>query len=221
LNDKTPYDPLTDLKPIALVGGIPLILVANPSLQVKTFKEFIAAAKAKPGSINYASSGIGASHHMSMENLQRVAGIKLNHVSYKGGAPALTDVLGGHVPVMWVAMSTALPHIQAGKLVPLAYGGLERSELLPNIPTVAELGFPGFEAGNWVGVMGPAKMPAALVQKIQNDLRKVTQTPGYREHLIAGGNEVRTSTSEEFSKRVHAEYSRNKVLLSKSAIAHN
>jgi tripartite-type tricarboxylate transporter receptor subunit TctC len=219
LHDKVPYNPLTDLKPIALVGGIPLILVANRSLKVNTFAEFVAAAKAKPNGIDYASSGVGASHHLSMELLQRAAGIKLHHIVYKGGAPALHGVLAGEAPVMWVAVSTALPHIQSGKLVPLATGSLGRSPLLPHVPTVAELGYPGFEAGNWVGIMGPAGLPAALTQKIEADLQKVVGTPAYREHLVAQGNEVRSSSSEEFAARVRSEYMRNKAFFPSAGIA--
>ena len=210
LQEKVPYNPLTDLSPIALVGGIPLILVANHSLKVKTLADFVALAKSKPEGIDYASSGIGASHHLSMESLQRATGTKLHHIIYKGGAPALQAVLAGEVGVSWVAVSTALPHIQAGKLVPLAIGSLERSPLLANVPTVAELGYPGFEAGNWVGIIGPKDMDPAMVRKIRGDLMKVVASPGYRERLVSQGNEVRSSTSEEFSKRIHEEYARNK-----------
>lgn len=218
LQDKVPYNSLTDLTPIALVGGIPLILVANHSLKVNTFAELIAAAKAKPNGIDYASSGIGASHHLSMELLQRATGIKLHHIAYKGGAPALQGVLAGEVPVMWVAVSTALPHIQSGKLMPLAIGSLERTPLLPNVPTVAELGHPGFEAGNWVGIMGPRGLSAELTRKIQADLLKVVGAPAYRERLLSHGNEVRSSTSEEFASRIRTEYSRNKAFFATTGI---
>ena len=218
LQEKMPYDALTDLKPIALVAGIPLILFANPNLKVKTFAEFLAVAKANVNGIDYASSGIGGSHHLSMELLQRAAGIKLNQVAYKGGAPALQDVLAGHVAVMWAAVSTALPHIHSGKLVPLAIGSLERSTLLPVVPTVDELGYPGFEAGNWVGVMAPAGLPVATVLKIQQDLKTVVRTAGYRERIISQGNEVRFSSFEEFTARIHAEYARNKIFFAAAGI---
>jgi tripartite-type tricarboxylate transporter receptor subunit TctC len=219
LQEKVPYNPLTDLSPIALVGGIPLILVANHSLKVKTLAELVALAKSKPDAIDYASSGIGASHHLSMENLQRVTGTKLHHIIYKGGAPALQAVLSGEVGVSWVAVSTALPHIQAGKLVPLAIGSLERSPLLANVPTVAELGYPGFEAGNWVGIIGPKGMDPALVRKIQGDLMTVVRSPGYRERLVSQGNEVRSSTTEEFVKRIQQEYAHNKNFFASTGVA--
>lgn len=213
------YNPLRDLKPVSLVAGIPLILVANPSLGVRTLAEFIDLAKRRPGEIDYASGGTGASHHLSMEALQRAAGIRLNHIAYKGGAPGLQDVLAGHVPVMWVAVSTVLPQIQAGKVVPLAIGSLERSRLLPDVPTMDELGFPKFEAGNWVGIMGPTGLPDSLVQKIQQDLAKVTQSPQYKEKISAQGNEARTSGTAEFAERIKVEYARNKELAAELAAA--
>jgi tripartite-type tricarboxylate transporter receptor subunit TctC len=206
------YNPLTDLKPVGLVAGIPLILVAHPSLGVKTLKEFIALAKSKPNQIDYASGGTGASHHLSMEALQRDAGIRLNHIPYKGGAPALTDVVAGHVPVMWVAVSTVLPYIQSGRVVPLAIGSLKRSELLPNVPTMDELGFPKFEAGNWVAIMGPPGLPDALVKRIHDDMEKAANNPTYQHNLAVQGNESRTSTTAEFANRIVVEYDRNKQL---------
>lgn len=219
LQDKMPYDTLTDLKPIAMVGTIPLILVASPSMKIKTVAELVTQAKTKPDAVDYASNGVGVSPHMAMEHFQRATDIKLRHIPYKGSAQAFQDVLGGRVGVMWAAVSVSVPHIQSGKLVPLAIGSLERSPLLPNVPTVSELGYRGFEAATWIGVMGPGKMPDALVQKIQADLRKVTQNAGYRERQIATGNEVRSSTNEEFSKRIAAEYSRNKALFASGGIA--
>lgn len=221
LQEKVPYNALTDLKPIAMVAGIPLILVASPGLGVKTFGEFLAAAKANTKGIDYASSGMGGSHHMSMELLQRTTGIKLNQIAYKGGAPAMQDVLAGHVPVMWSAVSTALPHIQSGKLVPLAIGSLERSPALPNVPTVAELGYPGFEAGNWVGVVAPAGVPDATVQKIERDLQTVVRAAAYRERIISHGSEVRFSNSEQFTARVQADYVRNKAIIAAAGISKN
>ncbi len=219
LQSNLPYDTLADLLPIALVGSVGMVLVTTPSFNVKTLAEFVAAAKAKPGMIDYASNGIGVSPHIAMERFQRIAGIKLNHIPYKGSAPALLDVIGGRVPIMWTAVSAILPHVQSGKLVPVAFGGLERSPLLPQVPTVSESGFPGFEATTWIGVLGPAKMPEALVQKIQADLQKVTQNAAYRERQAAHGNAVHTtSTSDEFAKRFLADYNRNKALLASGEI---
>jgi tripartite-type tricarboxylate transporter receptor subunit TctC len=218
MQNKLPYDTLTDLKPVALVGSIPLILVAAPSFKVNSLTEFVAAAKAKPGTIDYASNGVGVSPHMAMELFQRTAGIKLKHIPYKGSGPAMQDMLGGRVPVMWAAVSSTLSQVQSGKLVPIAVGSLERSPLLPQVPTVSESGFPGFEAATWIGVMGPAKLPDALARKIQTDLQKITQNAAYREQQAAKGNEVRASTSEEFANRIRAEYNRNKALFASGEI---
>ena len=219
LQEKMPYDTLNDLKPIALVGSIPLMLVAHPSSGFKTVADLIAAAKAKPGSIDYASNGVGVAPHMAMELFQRAANIKLNHIPYKGSAAAFQDILGGRVPIMWAAVSVSLPHVQSGKLVPLAMGSVERSPQLLQVPTLAEQGYPGFEAATWIGVLGPAKMPDALVQKIAADLRKVNQNAAYRERQTAVGNEVRGSTSAEFAKRIATEYDRNKALFASGSIA--
>jgi tripartite-type tricarboxylate transporter receptor subunit TctC len=209
---RLPYNPLTDLTPIGLVGFIPMILVANPSLKVKTLGEFVTLAKSSTRQLDYASSGVGITHHMSMESLMQATGIKLNHVPYKGGAPALNDVLAGHVPVMWTGLSSALPHMQTGKLVPLAFGSPERSPLAPSVPTVAELGYPGFEVGTWLGVMGPAGMPQSLVQKINADIQTVLRSSRYLERVLGSGNEVRSGSSAEFQQRIEREYNRNRAL---------
>ena len=219
LNEKLPYNPVSDLKPTALVGAVPMILVAHPALKVKTLAEFVNAAKADAKGLDYASSGIGASHHMSMELLQRAAGIKLNHIAYQGGAPALQDVLAGHILVMWSAVSTALPHIKSGKLVALAVGSLERSPPLPNVPTVSESGYPGFETGSWVGVFAPAATPPAILQKIERDVNTLVRSPGYRERLIAAGSEIRYGTAEQVVARMAVEYSRNKLILAHAGIS--
>jgi tripartite-type tricarboxylate transporter receptor subunit TctC len=212
IQDKMPYQPLTDFRPLGMVAGFSLVLVATPGFKVSSFADFVAAAKARPGAIDYASFGIGTSPHVAMERLQRDAGVKLNHVPYKGSPPAVQDLLGGQVQVMWGPLSTALPHIQAGTLVPLAAGSLERLALLPSLPTLPELGFPGFEAGNWFGLVAPAKLPDAVARKIEADLRKVAQSDGYRERLKAAGIEVRTGSAAELAKRVETEYARNKAL---------
>jgi tripartite-type tricarboxylate transporter receptor subunit TctC len=218
LQEKMPYDALNDFVPVEMVAGIPLMLVANPDLKVKTLAEFVALAKSKPGAIDYASSGVGASHYMSMELFQRAAGIKLNHIPYKGGAPALQDVVAGRVSVMFSAISTALPFIKNGRLVPLATGSLERSPLMPELPTVAELGFPGFEAGNWVVILAPKGTTPELSARIRDGLEKVVHTAAYRNALEAQGNEARSSTSEEISKRIRTEYERNRILIKNAGI---
>jgi tripartite-type tricarboxylate transporter receptor subunit TctC len=212
MNERTPYDPLADLTPIGMVSGFPLVLVASPSLKVKTFGELVAAANAVPGAIAYASTGVGTSSHLPMERLQRAAGIQLNHVTYKGGPQALTDLMAGEAPLMLNTVAMTAQHIQAGKLVLLAVGSLQRLSQFPNTPTVAELGFPGFEAGNWIGLVGPARLPDAIVQKVQADMHKVAQSPAYRERMTTLGFEVRTGTSDEFARQIRTDHARNKAL---------
>ncbi len=218
MQSKLPYDTLADLQPIAQIGNIPFILVTTPSFKVKTLAEFVAAAKAKPGMIDYASNGVGGAVHMAMERFQRAAGIKLNHIPYKGSGPAALDVIGGRVPAMWGGVASLQSQVRSGMLVPVAVGSLERSPLLPQVPTVSESGFPGFEAATWIGVVGPAKMPGSLVQKIQTDLQKITQNAAYRERQTAVGNEALSSTSDEFAKRIRDEYNHNKALFASGEI---
>ncbi len=207
---------LLTLAPIAEVAGIPWVLVVSPSLNVKTLPDFVSLAKAKPGALDYASTGIGLTHHLAMELLQHAAGVQLNNIPYKGGAPALQDVVAGRVPVMWSAISTALPLTQSGKLIPLAVGTAERSPLLPGMPTVAEQGYPGFEAGNWFGVMGPGALRSELVQKIQRDIESITRTPAYRQKLLQMGNEVRSAGADALGKRLRAEYEFHRKLSRKT-----
>jgi tripartite-type tricarboxylate transporter receptor subunit TctC len=218
MQDKLPYDTLADLKPIGMVATLPLILVATPSSKIKTVADLVTLAKAKPGEIDYASNGVGAAPHMSMEVFQRAAGVKLKHIPYKGSGPALQDMLGGRVSLFWAAVSSAMPHIQSGKLVPVAFGSRERSPLFPQVPTLAE-SFSGLEAVTWIGVVGPAKMPEAVVQKINADLQKVLQSPAYRELQTAKGNEVRGGTIDEFAKQIRVEYERNKAMFASGEIA--
>lgn len=212
MREQLPYDPLVDLKPIAGVGGIPLILIASPSFNVKTFAEFIAAVKAQPGKLNYASNGVGAGLHIAMERLQRAAGISLNHIPYKGGAPALVDMFSGLIPVMWETVPSSLPHILSGKVIALAVGSYERSPLLPNVPTMGELGVPGFESGIWMGIMGPAGLSPAVTKKVQDDLGRLVNNASWRERMQARGFAIRFETSEQFGRRIRAEYDRNKAL---------
>jgi tripartite-type tricarboxylate transporter receptor subunit TctC len=211
--EKMPYDTLKDLMPVAMVGMFPYMFFASANLKVKSMQEVVALAKAKPGSIDYATNGIGGTHHLLWERLQRSAGIKLNHIPYKSASPALQDVLAGRVPLMLVGVSTAYSHINDGKLVPLAIGSLERSSLLPNVPTMAESGFPKFEAIAWTGVLAPKGTPAALVEKISADIAKVTRGKPYGDALQQRGSEPRTSTPREMGERMVAETDNNRELL--------
>lgn len=214
LRNKLEYDPLADLKPIAMVGSIRLVLVASPAAKLSSYGEFVAAAKAAPGRLNYASNGVGAGLHIAMERLQRLEGIRLNHVPYKGSGPALVDMLGGQISLMWDTVPSSLPHLKSGKLVALAAGGLQRSPQLPDVPTVAERGHPGFDADLWMGVMGPAGTPAPVVREIEQSVAKLLQTKAFVDRLLERGFGVQYADGAAFSARIRADYSRNEALFS-------
>lgn len=218
LRNKLDYDPLADLKPIAMVGSIRLVLVASPAAKIASYADFVAAAKAAPGRLNYASNGVGAGLHIAMERLQRIEDIRLNHVPYKGSGPALVDMLGGQISLMWDTVPSSLPHLQSGKLVALAAGGLQRSPQLAGVPTVAELGHPGFDVDLWMGVMGPAAMPAPIVREIEQSIAKLLQTKSFVDRLLERGFGVQYADGAAFSSRVRAEYARNEALFSSLGI---
>ena len=165
LYPKLGYDP-KDLVHTSLLATGPNVLIANPDFEAKTFKEFIELAKSKPNEFNYASSGIGSSGHLAMEMLKQQAGIDLTHVPYKGGAPAMTDVIGGQVPVMFLNQDVVRPNVEAGKLTALAVTSSERNPSYPDTPTIAEAGFPGFSAVSWFGLSAPAKTPQSIIDKL-------------------------------------------------------
>ena len=173
----------------------------------------IAAAKAKPGALDYASSGKGESHHMMMEYMMKATGTRFNEIPYKGGAPALLAVTSGEVQAAWLAVSTALPFIRSGQLLGLAVSTQERVSQVPEIPSVAEQGFPGFDFSFWMGVMGPAKMPAALTKKIETDVLTVVNSPAYREVIGKMGSLPKYESFEQFSRTVRETYARNKATL--------
>ena len=183
LYEKPPYDPLRDFEPIANLVSTPQMLVAGLGAEFKTLKEFITAAKAKPGLINYASLGIGSTNHLSMEMVRSAAGIELNHVPFKTSSDMYAQLLGGQVPVMSDALPAVLPQVKAGKLRGLALAALNRSPLLPGLPTIAESGFPGYEAVGWVGIAAPAKTPTALLDKLNAEMVKILSQPDVRERF--------------------------------------
>ncbi len=213
MREKLPFDPLVDLVPIAMTVVIPNILVVGAQSQHKTFKDLVAAAKAKPGALDYASSGRGESHHMMMEYMMKATGTKLNEIPYKGGAPALQAVLSGEVQAAWIAVSTAMPFLKSGQLIGLAVSTEERVMQVPNIPSVAEQGFPGFNFSFWMGIMGPAKMSPALIKRIETDVQTVVRSAEYRELIGKTGNLPIFESSDQFSKTIRETYARNKATL--------
>lgn len=201
-----PYNPIKDFTAIALVAASPNILVVHPDFPVHSIKDLIALAKQKPGTINYASAGIGTSNHLTVELLKVMAGIDLVHVPYKGDAPAVTAVLANQVPMMFPTLPVALPYIKAGRLRAIAVSSAKRSPLLPEVPTVAESGgLPKFAVSIWVGVVAPPGTPMAIVDKLNAAIRKAVELPSIRDHLQALGADPEGGTPEEFSAYIASE----------------
>jgi len=209
LYGKAPYDPAKDFTPITLAGSSPLLMVVHPSFPTKTFAEFmVLAKKAKPNSLTFGSGGIGSSPHMAGELLAAALGIKMNHVPYKGENPALTDTVGGQIPIMFGNLPVAVPFVQSGKLRGLANTASARSPLAPTIPTVAESGIRDFSIATWSAVLGPAGMPAELAARIQRDIKRVYNQPETRDRLVGMGVDIICDTPEEFGAFLRAEITR-------------
>ena len=196
------YDPLKDFAPVTVMCSFPFVLVVNPSLPVKSVQELIALAKAKPGQLNFGSPGNGATTHLATELLKVLAKIDVVHVPYKGVAPAVADVLGGQLQFMSGDLSTLMPQVRAGKLRALAVTGAQRSQLVPELPTVAESGVPGYEASGWFGVIAPAATPRDVVVRLSAALNKGLSEADARERLAALGGEVVPNTPAEFTARI-------------------
>jgi tripartite-type tricarboxylate transporter receptor subunit TctC len=202
LYPKLGFDPLKDFAPVTILAGVPNLLVVHPSLPARNVKELIALAKAKPDALNYASTGAGQSTHLSMELFKSMAGVKIVHVPYKGSAPAVTDLLGGHVPMMFDNMPSALPHVKAGKLRPLGVSTIKRSSTAPEVPTVAESGLPGFDVTVWFAVLAPAATPRDIVDRLHRILVKGLQAADVRERLATQGAEPVGNTPEQFTAQM-------------------
>jgi len=205
LYPKMPYDNVKDFAPIILVAGVPNVLVVNPSLPVNSVQELIAYAKANPGKLNFASSGSGTSIHLSGELFKTMTGVQMTHVPYKGSAPALTDLMGGSVQLMFDNLPSSLAFIKAGKLRALAVTSATRSPALPDVPTVAESGVPGFEASSWFGLLAPAGTPNDIILKVNADTQRWLASPDAKEKLQAQGAAAAGGTPEDFAKHIQAE----------------
>jgi tripartite-type tricarboxylate transporter receptor subunit TctC len=205
LYSKLPYDAIADIQPIALAARVPLFLVVNPNAPYHTLKDLVDAAKANPGKINYASGGSGVTNHLAMEMLKSELGLNLTHVPYKGGPPAVSDLIAGHVTVMFETGPAVVPHVNAGKLRAIAVGSSTRSSALPQLRTVAEQGVPGFDAVAWIGLVGPVGMPAPIVQKLNAEVRAVFSMPEVRDRLVALGAEAAPNSVEEFRAYIRSE----------------
>lgn len=205
LRKDLPYAPLRDFTPVMLLATSSFVLGVNAALPVHTVKEFIALAKAKPGTLNYASAGIGSSLHMTAEVFKHVTGINIVHVAYKGSSPALTDLIGGQVQAIFSTMPPILPHVKSGKVRALGTSGPKRAASAPDIPTIAESGVPEFVVLNWQGVLVPRKTPAAIVKKLHGTLAKTMTQPSMADTMIAQGLEAATSSPEQFGALIRSE----------------
>jgi tripartite-type tricarboxylate transporter receptor subunit TctC len=199
---KIGYDPVKDFAPISLVAVTPYLLVVNPSVNVKSLQEFVGYVKARPGKLNYASAGTGSTTHLAMEMLKSAAGLYIVHIPYNGNGPAGTAVIAGQVEILFGSLPAVLPHAKSGRVRPLAVGTPKRSPSLPDVPTVAESGFPGFDASLWLAIMAPAGTSAPIVDRLQKEIVAVIASPDTADALNKAGAEPITSTPAELAAMV-------------------
>ena len=203
-----PYQPLRDFAPVIHVVGNTTIVVVNPKLGIKNAKDFIAKAKAAPGTIPFASTGIGSTPHLALELFQASAGVKFIHVPYRGAAPAVTDLLGGQVQALSADVPVLIAHLRAETLVPIGAAAGKRAEILPDVPTLAEQGFPDTDSSNWYGLLAPAKTPPAVVAKLNAAFNAALNDPTIRNRLIQSGATPTGGTPQEFATYFKSEYDR-------------
>jgi tripartite-type tricarboxylate transporter receptor subunit TctC len=202
LKKNMPYDVVKDFAPIGLTVVSSFVLAAHPSVPATTVKELIALAKAHPNRLTYASSGVGAPPHLAGELLKNMAKIKILHVPYKGVGQSISDLIAGHVDMMFTSMPVAVPQVKAGRLRALGVSGLERSPLLPDVPTISESGLKGFDIGTWFGLLAPAGTPREIINRLSAATIKVVNAPNFRERMSAHGLDPRSSTPEEFTAQI-------------------
>ena len=205
---KLPYDASKDFTAIAMVGGTPNVLVVPPSLPPTSLREFIAYAKANPGKLSYGSSGPGTLTHLAMEQLKVAADLDIVHIPYRGIGPAFTDILGGQTQAMLPGLAAALPHIKGGKVRPLAVTGAARHPLLPDVPTFDELGYTGFDGVQWYGIVGPAKLPAPIVKRLNDEINTMIQSPEMRERLSGEALEPMPMSPDQFAQYIRDDVAR-------------
>jgi tripartite-type tricarboxylate transporter receptor subunit TctC len=203
-----PYDVERDLTPITLIGVVPQVLVVHPSLPAKTVRDFLKLARARPGEINYGSGGVGSTGHLAGELLQTSAGIRMTHVPYKGAGPAAVDVIAGQIQALFTSAVNALQHSRTGRLRPLAVSTAKRVSALPDIPTVAESGVPGYELKTWYGLLAPAGTPRAAVERLSRETAAVIHQPDVLKRLQADGVEPAGSAPDEFAAMIRTELPR-------------
>ena len=208
LRKKPLYDAVRDFEAVSLIASAPLLVVVHPSLPVKSVKELITLAKAKPGAINYASNGAGGSSHMAVELFDMMAGTRMTHIPYKGLTPALTELMAGEVQVMFSSAVAMLPQVKAGRLRAIAMTGSKRSAAIPDIPTVAEAGLKGYETGSWYGVVAPAGTPRYAIDKLNSEIVRITKSPQVTTKLVEEAVIPVGSTPAEFAAYIKAEIAR-------------
>lgn len=199
LRKKVPYDTLRDFAPISLISIGPFVLITHPSLPAKTVKELIAVARAQPGKLNYASAGSGVANHLAMELFKHLAAVDITHVPYKGAPQAVSDVVAGHMNMMFNSIAPIIGHIRAGRVRVLGIASAKRSPQLPDVPTISEAGVPGFEAVNWFGMFAPAKTPKRIITRLNEAVVKVVRSPEIQSQFAALGADVVGSSPEEFA----------------------
>jgi tripartite-type tricarboxylate transporter receptor subunit TctC len=205
LMGKLPYDPVKDFAPVTLIATTPNLLVVHPSLRVRTVKDLVALAKAKPGALNYASSGSGSAGHLAAELFKKVAGVNMVHIPYKGAAPALTDVVAGQAQLYFTSPISATPFVRSGRLRMVAVTSPRRSPSLPDVPTVAESGYPDFDVLSWWGIVAPAAVPRELIARLHSEIVKVVNLPDTKARFADQGADAATNTPEQFAAYIKSE----------------
>ena len=213
-----PFDAEKELVAVSMIGRVPVVIAANPNVPYANIKQLIEAAKGKPNSIAYGSPGNGSTPHMAIELFARAAGIDLQHIPYRGGSPAITDAIGGQVPLVAVNALEALPQVRSGRLKVLAVLSLNRSANFPEVATIAESGFPGFEASVWYGLVAPAATPKPIVARLHAEVQKALQTKEVRERMTGVGGEVVPGSAEMFANLIHSERVRYEKLVREANI---
>jgi len=214
-----PYDPRKDFEPISLIASAPLLVVVHPSLPVRSVRDLIVLSKARPGELNYASNGVGSTTHLATELYLMMSGTRMLHVPYKGLSAAMTDLMSGQMQVMFSSAVAMLPHVKQGRLRAIAMTGAQRSPVIPDIPTVAEAGVPGYEAGSWYGLLAPAGTPRAIVDLLSEHVAAAAKTDDIVKHLSADAVVPIGSTPDAFRAHIAKEYERMRSVVQKSMAA--
>jgi tripartite-type tricarboxylate transporter receptor subunit TctC len=218
LNSKLPYDPVKDFVPVALIGIVPYVLTVSPSLPVKNLSELLALAKAKPGTLNYSSVGLGSLAHLATELMSTMAGIKLNHIPYRANGPAILDLSEGRIDISFGVLGTSLSLIREGKIRALAVTTEKRDESVPDVPTMAEAGLPGFEASLWFAVVAPAAMPPAILARLNRELNTILGEDDVKKSLRGQAIDVELSTPEKLRERIAADIEKWRGIAAKAGV---